>query len=301
MFMYLIGFFISCWTLAALLGFVKRLHDRLIIKKGTVIAEYDAPHLLSPAELGYLFDRDFGEHEMLATIVSLVQKGFVSIRKHEHRNPLLVAESGLKDNQIKKMDHAEMSVYSWVRQQNHGTISWNSLTNNFSATLGAREAFQHEVRGQLEDKGFLRAPTHLSISDNISELKIAAGLMAILFFILVFLISQLQGTNGDFSELDTNISYLSAGLAVLLLWLPTVYFLKLLKATYYFAANMPVAATWQFNEKWRDVAGYRLFVKTVEFSRLSADTNPYDTSMPYAIALGFDPDLNKLVDYGRRS
>jgi hypothetical protein len=42
-----------------------------------------------------------------------------------------------------------------------------------------------------------------------------------------------------------------------------------------------------------------LFIRTVEFSRLDADTNPNDPAMPYAIALGFRPDIDKMMDYQR--
>src|SRR6185369_10292857 len=68
-------------VLARLLAWVSATaQQRLLNERHTVIAEYDAPKQLTPAELGYIIDARFGSNELLATIAQLYAKGAVKLQ-----------------------------------------------------------------------------------------------------------------------------------------------------------------------------------------------------------------------------
>lgn len=291
------------FVLAVFAGMLYRTLDRMTYNRGTVIAEYEAPHLLSPAELGYLYDKDFGDNELLATILTLVRNGLVYIVSHEPHNPLFQAKDDTKDKDLQELDDAGKAVYSWIRSQKHKNIAWKDISNFFSATLGARSSYEQDVHSMLVHKGYVAKGSVLSARNMHAQLYTSLGLMLLLLTIASYYLSSnvgLTGLSDGFKSLDklTGIAILTIVSAVL--WLPVAYIMKLVVLTYYLSAGQPANMTPKFRKHWHDVAGFRLFVSTVEFSRLSADTNPYDKAMPYAIALGFRPDINKLTDLARR-
>jgi hypothetical protein len=287
------------FLIAAFLGFIVRLVQRATFRRGTVIAEYEAPHLLSAAELGYLVDKDFGENELLATAIALVGKGFIDIRKHEPNNPLLITLD-IKDSEFKKMNEAEIAVFSTIRNQKFKTIAWKDITNVFSTTLGARAGFEHDVKGALIHKGYLDAKSPFAISRLSKHLVYAAIIVFAALLTWAYFFASEAGISQDFRQFEREISIFTLLFIGAVCWLPLAYYLELAYLIYYYAANQPINITDKFRTHWHDVAGFQLFIRTVEFSRLDADTNPHDPAMPYAIALGFNPDMNKMTDLALR-
>ncbi len=286
----------SLFLAAIIIGFVVRVFERLRFRKHTVIAEYEAPHLLSAAELGYLFDRDFGKNELLATVLALVQKQMVLVRKNSKQNPLLVARKDVEDYKLKELDNGELAVWSWLRSRPHRSIEWDNLSSMFSSKLGGKASFEHEVRQGLVQKGYLRQnPSWFSFS---SDYAMAALLVSfgVIFALTVYYFSavNLSGQRDGFDSLDKFSGFLLISFLVLCFWFPIIFTLRLLFLTYYASARRPVATTKKFHAHWHDVAGFYEFVRTVEFSRMDVDPNPYDKAMPYAVALGFKPDLDKM-------
>src|SRR5262245_39223895 len=66
---------------------VGRLQRRLWIKHSrkilgwndTIVAQYQKPANLKPAEIAYLYDQSFGEEELLATLFDLEKRGKVKL------------------------------------------------------------------------------------------------------------------------------------------------------------------------------------------------------------------------------
>ncbi len=54
-------------------------HRKKQLINNVIIAEYEPPDNLSPAEVGYLFDSRLGKTELLATLLSLEQRSLVTI------------------------------------------------------------------------------------------------------------------------------------------------------------------------------------------------------------------------------
>ena len=54
-------------------------HRKRQLIQNVIIAEYEPPAHLSPAEIGYLFDSRFDNTEVVATLIDLEQRGLISI------------------------------------------------------------------------------------------------------------------------------------------------------------------------------------------------------------------------------
>jgi len=58
------------------------------LKNQTITAEYEPPLGLNPAEIGYLFDGKLRELEVGATIIGLIQRGLLHIKKVDHKKKI---------------------------------------------------------------------------------------------------------------------------------------------------------------------------------------------------------------------
>ena len=284
---------------APLAGLFVRYYTLERLRRGTVIAEYEAPHQLKPAELGYLFDRKFGSNELLATIISLMQKSFIKLSKHHKDNPKFVV-THVHDGELKHLSDAEIAVLSWLKSLPKAETDWQSVNGKFSENFGLRSSFQHEVRAQLVQKDYLYRETLLSFHGRGGE-KLLASILTILIIVPQYYYSLLfmRAFWGDsqFAEVEKINVILILLMLVPLTWFAVFYLIKFIRYGYFLGSGRPGATTPKLREDWRDIAGYQLFVSTVEFSRLKADSNPNDPVMPYAVALGFKPDLAALASY----
>lgn len=89
--LFLSGIIIASLTLAfvlgAVTGTVRRVLDRIKTRKyQTIVSEYEAPHRLEPAELGYLLDKRSTQAELIATFIAIAQKGTIRLTVDKHKN-----------------------------------------------------------------------------------------------------------------------------------------------------------------------------------------------------------------------
>lgn len=286
---------------AACLGLLVRVYDRASLRRDkAVVAEYEAPTYLSPAELGYIVDNRFGNNEVLATLIVLMQKGVIKLVRHEPGDPLLTLGK-VNDGDNANMDNAELTVLSWVRGKNVDKVSWKGITHYVSKAYGPRSNFHEEVKGQLATKGFTKRRSFFS-AFSADYSFVVALIFTLVLAVLVFSNYSNYVETGFFEGYQTVLYSMASIVAIPLMvaaWFIILYSSKLTVYAYFVAAGRPLNMTGLFKHRWRDVAGYQLFVKTVEFSRLDADTNLMDPAMPYAVALGFRPDIDKMMDYPR--
>ena len=78
-----IGAYILLQLTAALLAHVSRLsrsiHVRRVFSRQTIIAHYEPPQGVHPAEMAFLYDQTFGKEEYLATLFDLERRGYITI------------------------------------------------------------------------------------------------------------------------------------------------------------------------------------------------------------------------------
>jgi hypothetical protein len=72
-----------------LMSHAKQKADKIrLLNQKTIIAEYEPPNGLIPAEIGFLYDTKLSQAEIFATIISLEQKGLAII--NETNNQLVI-------------------------------------------------------------------------------------------------------------------------------------------------------------------------------------------------------------------
>ncbi len=289
------------FLLAVVLGNLKkRVSLHKIQANITVIAGYEAPQLLSPAELGYIVDKSFGENELLATLISLVQKDYLRAVKHEAGNPLF---STTDKPAGEDLDYADKAVLGWLNHKDTGPPDWKTLSNSLSDAAGVRSGFEHEVRQQLVEKGYIDSYSAISLrarsSRGASWLAFAAAVVCTV--VLLLRGYDTDSLSGGFRAVQ-NVALVLAGITgAVILWAGLMVLFQLLRLIYRKSAGYPAQATDLYKQKWPAVAGFQLFVRTAEFSRLEADANIMDAAMPYAVGLGFRPDMDKMMENNTRN
>lgn len=257
----------------------------------TVIAEYDAPDLLSPAELGYIIDATFGTNELLATIARLYAKGAVEIK------PLNAHDFSIKavnDDMKRQVDDVEAALIGYIRTMLRSETTWSKLSSLLSDVAGPQADFEESTLQGLVTKGLLYRNVFKVV---LFRKRIMACVVASLCWLAVLIPVYLWGLRGvDNTNLSAGYTGIDKGVSLLLFipvaavaWLAFFMYANLLAYIYLDRNGVPEGATDKLRATWSDVAGFQLFLKEAEYVRLQHDTNPLDSSMAYCLALGLDP------------
>jgi hypothetical protein len=180
---------VSSLLLGLSLGLIARCLDRANLRKHTtVIAEYDAPSYLTPAELGYFVDSSFGDAEILGTLVALIQKGYVVPVRHEDSD-LYLKLGHMKPAGLTKLTGAELSVVTWLREHKR-PLGLQEITSHIHKSFGNYAVFEQEVHDQLVEKGYLTTKTFLSLAQNRRLWWSATGLAIVTTALLAFVSAE---------------------------------------------------------------------------------------------------------------
>lgn len=267
----LVGFLASAllFLVAAAIWIGRRFVESHRKKQQTVIAEYEAPDGLKPAELGLLNDDDASMVEITATLIDLAVRGFIKItqirprkwyRRAEYQFDWLDAKQPLED-------YEQVLVSALFAGQ-----STQLLTKiNRSAMATAIDSIKKQLNDRLTAKGYYgkESVAAKAIDNASSRRRKGAGLfiyiLAIIFIIAMFIIG---------GRLPGYLSILSAGL-----------FVAALKADRLTNAGL---------SEWAKVEGFKLFLSVTEKDRLDFTDAPERTPelfsqlLPAAIALGVE-------------
>lgn len=282
------------------LGKVSRLLLVLRLKRNkTVIAEYDIPSQLTPAELGYLVDRKFENNELLATIFWLHQKGFIRLVKQKKDNPL-VQPTG-KKSEREKLSYSEFAVLAWIGEEAGGGIELDQLIGLFNSKVGVKESFDNETFIQLVEKGYLQQYSYFSIMNNRRSSAIKISLLVVVLGALYKMItfSSTSSLNGGFRTINDSVTKLVIVLSAVLLWPVLFVYIRLLQLIYNGSRGLHIKETKLLSSKWPEIAGYQLYLQTVEFSRMNADPNINESVLPYCIALGYKPNIESTINLSK--
>jgi hypothetical protein len=282
----LVGFFVYRQTLYK------------ISKNKTVIAEYQSPKLLTPPEIGFLIDHRFGDNELLATILELNNKKFIKITKL--KNDLAVSLTDKKG--AHHLASPEIAIIGWLKANKQTEVKFNSLLTKTSGFAGLNSSFRSEVKSDLKQKGYLYGNSNSLFFDRQSR----AGKLAFSFSLLTSVFMCFVAYALLTSPFETDLARQSVGnidsmltiLTIAVCFVPLILLLNLyfrtLAIIYSIPAGYPRDYTDSLVKIWDDVAGFKLFISTVEFSRLDAGVKITDPALPYAVALGYKPKLDKL-------
>lgn len=225
----------------------------------TVTVEYTPPEKLRPAELGVLMDERADTHDVVATIVDLATRGYLSITEIPKKWVF-----GKVDYELHKKTKADTDLLGYEKTllnnlfKTGDTVKVSTLKQTFYDELEeVKKALYKEV---VEKKLFTSDPEHVRSN------YLAFGIVAIV----------LGGTGIGFSVstdfvfgADIGVGLLFAGLLLMLM-----------------SRHMPRRTAYG-RELYRRARGYELFIKTAEKHRQKffENKNMFNEVLPYAISL----------------
>jgi hypothetical protein len=237
-----------------------------------IVTEYDPPAGLSPAEVGYLFDSNFGKRELIATLVSLEQRGLTEISNSKITG-LRTSTGQNPDTSLKK----------------HEAYVLNNLPDSTNITayyLQHGLGFKQSVKESLLKQGYV---------DNFNatiNYPVRRTLIAYLMIVLLTAVFFLWG--GD------DVGAWIVGLFVLNIVLFPVFLALgfVAGAIYGKTVGTPNLWTKKLKEIWPEIEGYREFVRQVELDNLQFESEKLkerskNKALPYAIALNLNTEWQR--------
>lgn len=263
--------------------------------KQTVITEYKTPHNLTPAELGYIFDRRFGRNELLATVVHLYQKGRLKLTPVGR--DIVITKDGMKKTN-RGLDDSEAVLTAAITYSYGGQRSWNEMSSIFSRETGVRWQYELAIIGQLIDKGYLteRAKNEPFVDRFIKSL-ISFSITWALYFTTY---GQLLTGRDAFERIDAFMTFLLVLPLFCLVWLGFYVYLSVLSHEIRLSAGLPRFATEKLRSQWRDVVGFRDYLRVVEWHRLKSMPELDNPALAYCLACGFRVDIRKALSVKKR-
>jgi len=270
-------------------------------KKNRITAEYVAPLSLNPAEIGYLFDGKLKELQVGATIINLIQRGLLHVKKVDNNKRIFTGpriDDNLKTYEKKLIEATEDSegVSADILISRFTT----NKTDNFSMQVLARETvFTQLVHSELSRQQYVRDAFMFRFL--LYSLKIYL-ILAVLVIYLPFVSAWLFGAvyNGA-TDTEMLIDLLIGGFFISIYFFAPLYVFSML--INYLRARV-VGREWLINTKlkrfWPQIVGYRQYIAMLEgeslkFSTRSLAESSKDSSLPYAVALGFVKNWRDII------
>lgn len=238
-------------------------------KAVTITPQYYPPQDMTPAEAGVLIDDKLHERDIISLIPYWASKGIIRIEEIETTKMLGL----LKDIDYKfiKLKSLENGVPGYEQTLFNGLFYYrpevllSSLQLSFYRTMGAvKELLSEKVKANkhYEGKGIEagRAMTILGI----------AAMVFSIFLLAISLIDNLGAIH--FFSAETAVGAFTLGLGMVII-----------------GFQMPKKSVLGV-EIYQKLAGYRMFMQTVELPRLEQlikeDPHYFDKSLPYAMVFG---------------
>jgi uncharacterized membrane protein len=255
--------------IGCLVRLIKYLGRRRAERNETIVAQYEAPDKMLPAEMGVLEDLKLGMPEITATIIDLAVKGYMKIRRVKDTNDfefviLKHDTSGLQDYEKEMMD---MFVSSAVTRANekHKVLDISKLDKAQSSRI---------ITG-VYDKIDTRLRAKKYYSKKISGGTKAGGLVGVIVSISVLTFAFGMGT----------VFWLIIPIACIIIAVGI--------------AKTPGNMTKAGYSQWAKVEGLKLFLTVTEKDRLkfhdAPSKNPqlFNKLLPAAIALQVENEWAK--------
>lgn len=255
------------------------------IRSQIIIAEYEPPHEITPAELGVLYDGIAGYRELYATYLDLQRRGIIKqvsdgkIQKFE-----LVDSADL--TQLKRH---EVAITDMITS---GVFTLPSRSDVVYAQLFAREVDKTIAeRLQINMRGI--APHVLSIIRLVCLLT--AWMLGVFFVYAIVSSGELT-----LQQLFDAVPFLM--LAGLLIVIVSLFWIVVTAVVMHIVFGMLFGRLWIFGrgarKLWVEAEGYRQYLKQAELGRLRFESDDIaarakKSSYAYAVALGLDVPMDE--------
>ncbi len=245
--------------------------------KTTIVAEYDAPASLRPAEIGLLVDERADTLDVSATIVDLAVRGYLTIT--EEPKKWLFGETDYifnrTDKELSNLLRYEQKLLEKIFKKKT-EVRLSALSKDFVFDL-------YEVKKllyiEVTEKGLF-----VSNPDHIRNKQILFGIM---FFVIGIVAMWLVGSQSQVFPVTILQLLLGSGLGLVPLGLTLITT----------AWSMP-ARTQKGSELYRQAKGFELFINTAEKYRaqFAEQENRYTEILPYAIVFRSTKKLAKAME-----
>ncbi len=262
------------------------------LKKNVITAEYEPPLGLNPAEVGYLFDGKLREREVGATIIYLIQKGFLHIKKVNGEKRIYAGPrigDNLKTYEKKLIEEADKPDGVTAGALLSRFIAYKD--KNFGGVASRELVFTQLVHSDLHRRQYVKGSFLKYFLAG--SLKITVLLQLVLVYLplfSLFIIATIQDGTTDFTLLMTLL--MTGFFVCIFLLLP--FFIAAMILNY--LRGRILGREWIITEKlkrlWPQLVGYRQYIKLVENDRLEFQSEELQTvskneTLPYAVAMGY--------------
>jgi uncharacterized membrane protein len=234
--------------------------------RGTIIAQYESPDGLAPAEIGTMVDGSADNKDVSSTIIDLAVNKFLKIKRTEEKGFLGTKKveyvfTRLKDEE--PVREFEKEVMKGIFESDKEK-KLSDLKNKFYKTLAAVKS---QLYKSVTEKGY-----YVSNPNNTKAGWLIGGIIGGIFLTVIF--GNLQGGWGVFSGIVSTVIVAVFG------WL------------------MP-AVTKKGAELKEDILGFKDFLSVTETDRLkfhnAPEKNPemFEKFLPYAMVLGVEKEWAK--------
>lgn len=264
--------------------FLERVHWS---RHNVIYAEYESPNGLKPGEIAYLYDRVFGEQELLATLFDL------ELRKKVELSTLSSNRSG---PDFKIQAHCEVVDTELLNFEQEVIATIKSYSQNATWSLLKTDtavwdsSIELELQTGLQQKGYIKSASS-RINAYLKYFLIGAAISS-LFIILPLFIENTGNiaTPGDtLVDLQRDLAIFTGGM----LWL-------IASALYGIAAYFGFSAyynaldvgkgTQYLRKLWPHMVGFREYLRVVEQDRIQFENSTLkyqarQKALPHAVAL----------------
>lgn len=279
-------------------GIARRQAERIRNERvTTVIAQYEPPHSLSPAEVGLLYDMRCRQTELMATLFDLEQRGIV--RLVDSRTVEIIDQTTYDDlaeyEKIAiRIARGETGALDTPRTFPFNLTDSNDTVYQFNLPLPQRRslrAFSHAVQQSLVARG-------IPMQSFTKVFFIRVIIVTILIGLLPLLIAAMPvEINGVTYGARSGEAFANA--------LGMVFVMGFLFTPLYFASAMlftwlwtKIAGRYWINTRaaralWPELEGYRLYLKQVDLDNIQFESTdrggtPVTKTLPYAMVFGLD-------------
>ncbi len=270
------------------------------LKKQVITAEYEPPLGFNPAEIGYMFDGKLGEREIGATVIHLVQRGLLHIKRVNGEKRIFAGprvDEHLKVYEKKIISEADIEEGATAQQLIDRYMSVSS--GKMQVGMSRRIVFTQLVHSDLYRKQYVKGSylKHFLFNAFKMYLLLCAVLIFIPFITVWFLLT-LQ--NGAFDFLMLFSVVFGSFIFSWILFLP--FFLSACALEY--VRGRITGRQWIVTPKlarmWPQIVGFREYVKQVENERLEFYSEQLEEKtkndlLPYAVALGFVKNWRNII------
>jgi len=266
--------------LVVLGGFVQMimtaLAERGLRKSRTIVAQYDAPDTLRPAELGLLADNKSGMPEITATLIDLAVRGHLQIEQ-THKKDLFHA-AAYTFHRLQNGDSLEPFEQKLIDALFGGNDSVELKNVDRTGMASAVTEIQIQVGDRMKNRGwYFKSPSNWRW-----------GLPTILLGSAFFGLQIPIGIYAGSASLSTAMLVLAASLVSIGLSLAAIYLLR-----------KPGGMTPAGADEWAKVRGFKEYLTVAEKDRLNFSDAPdktperFNKLLPFAVALGVEQEWAK--------